>query len=508
MQIMAGIEVLDDDIETAALADVLPADLAHRVAAPLTEFGLLTPEDLYECAANVGGNWYRQLQGLSREDAVALIDWMKSAVPGLGEITARFYPPGEAPESLKTREPASDCALAVRPMEEMQLAGDLSGRLGTNRVGRGGMLEAGNDLEAVNQWLAARAVNPNTRAQYRKEAERFILWCTLERGLALSSITAKDAALFPRWLEGLGRTDPAVWQQLWKEPQELWIGPKNAARTSPAWRPYNGPLTATSRKTSLTVIRLLFSFLVKTGYLQYNPFDQVSGKVRLLPGEGAPRDFADRSLSESQWEDVLEYLDSLPENLASARIRVVLCLGKGLGMRASEIIHAQAGWLVTRRIGDDDLLVIEIVGKGDKVRRLPVSSEALDAINLYFSLRDLPPVLKADPKTALVASLGIGRKKDPASLTAISRSGLYRALENFFEGAALAAEDKSPADAAKLRAASTHWLRHTFASCALRTMDINVVQNAMGHASIGTTSRYLTPEDAQIAKAMKNMSPI
>lgn len=39
-------------------------------------------------------------------------------------------------------------------------------------------------------------------------------------------------------------------------------------------------------------------------------------------------------------------------------------------------------------------------------------------------------------------------------------------------------------------------------------MDINVVQNAMGHASIGTTSRYLTPEDAQIAKAMKNMSPI
>lgn len=230
--------------------------------------------------------------------------------------------------------------------------------------------------------------------------------------------------------------------------------------------------------------------------------------MRLLPGEGAPRDFADRSLSESQWEDVLEYLDSLPENLASARIRVVLCLGKGLGMRASEIIHAQAEWLVTRRIGDDDLLVIEIVGKGDKVRRLPVSSEALDAINLYFSLRDLPPVLKADPKTALVASLGIGRKKDPASLTAISRSGLYRALENFFEGAALAAEDKSPADAAKLRAASTHWLRHTFASCALRTMDINVVQNAMGHASIGTTSRYLTPEDAQIAKAMKNMSPI
>lgn len=32
-------------------------------------------------------------------------------------------------------------------------------------------------------------------------------------------------------------------------------------------------------------------------------------------------------------------------------------------------------------------------------------------------------------------------------------------------------------------------------------MDINIVQNAMGHASIGTTSRYLTPEESQIAQA-------
>ena len=66
----------------------------------------------------------------------------------------------------------------------------------------------------------------------------------------------------------------------------------------------------------------------------------------------------------------------------------------------------------------------------------------------------------------------------------------------------------SAADAAKLRAGSTHWLRHTFATTALKEMDINIVQNAMGHASIGTTSRYLTPEEAQIAKAMKKMAPL
>ena len=81
-------------------------------------------------------------------------------------------------------------------------------------------------------------------------------------------------------------------------------------------------------------------------------------------------------------------------------------------------------------------------------------------------------------------------------------------LCDFFERAALEVEEISASDAAKLRAGSTHWLRHTFATTALKAMDINLVQNAMGHASIGTTSRYLTPEESQIAQAMKKIEPL
>ena len=81
-------------------------------------------------------------------------------------------------------------------------------------------------------------------------------------------------------------------------------------------------------------------------------------------------------------------------------------------------------------------------------------------------------------------------------------------LCDFFEAAALEVEERSASDAAKLRAGSTHWLRHTFATNALKAMDINLVQNAMGHASIGTTSRYLTPEESQIAQAMKKLKPL
>lgn len=506
--------------EESPLKDVLPSKLAARTLPALIEMGVETAVDLYECVANIGSNWYRNFQGIKREDAVELVNWLADHAKDLGEVTERFWPSGCAPSDLVNN--AADDALpllyddingetthlSALLSESNQvlsaLPETLSGTQGINRGYDDNSLEADDDLSAVRVWLQARAVNPNTLSQYRKEAERFLLWCTMERGKALSSITASDAALYPRWLEELGRLEPDAWQQKWNLPQTIWVGPKNAPRLSAQWRPFNGPLSVSSRKTSLTVVRILFGFLTKTGYLRSNPFDQVSSKVRYLPGEGAPKAFADRSLTPRQWEAVLEHLDHMPEGEAKLRIRIVLALGKGLGMRASEMIHCRADWIAVRRIGDEDLTVIEIVGKGDKVRRLPLAQQTLDDINAYFSLRELPDVTSADPSTPLLAA--IRRKKNEAPQSAgISRSGLYRVLCDFFEAAAAEVQERSAADAAKLRAGSTHWLRHTFATNALKTMDINLVQNAMGHASIGTTSRYLTPEESQIAQAMKKL---
>lgn len=522
-----------DDFAVRPLAGILPADLARRSLAPLEALGIACAEDLYECIANLGGNWYKSAPGLTRDDAVRLVDWLGGHSSQIGEITARFYPPGMAPESLSADKADDDASGLPAPIDfdaqlrksglctependfpqqrpsQMMLSRParelhLSGANGTNRGSRPGSLEAQNDLQAVASWLKARAANVNTLSQYKKEAERFLLWCTLERGKALSSISTEDASLYPVWLEELGRKEPHEWSSKWHLPQSAWIGSKNAPRLSADWRPFNGPLSVSSRKTALTVVRILFGFLTKTGYLRFNPFDQVSTKVHFLAGEGAPSAFADRSLTPRQWDEVMEHLEELEDSPSKRRMRVILSLGKGLGMRASEIIGACAGWIVNRRIGDEDMTVIEIVGKGDKVRRLPISEETIRAIDLYFEARLLPSVRACEPSVPLVASLS----KNADAQKSISRSGLYRVLTDFFEAAALKAEEKSAADAAKLRAGSTHWLRHTFATTALKEMDINIVQNAMGHASIGTTSRYLTPEEAQIAKAMKKMAPL
>lgn len=473
--------------------------LAPDLAAPLAAGGLSTLEDLYECMAAVGPNWYRGFEGVDSGRALALLDWLAEWGANVGEVTERFYPP-----ERRTTRPAPGVP-DVQPLERIVLPEALSGKTGLNRAPAiGCSLDARDDLEALKVWLAARAGNPNTRANYRKEAERFLLWCLLEKKTALSSIRAGEAADYLRWLEELGRTDEANFAKRWKLPQSVWIGPKNVERSSPFWRPFNGPLAVSSRHNAIVVVRQLFNFLKRTGYLIFNPFDQVSPKVPLLRGEGAPQAFADRSLTDAQWAEIVSRLERLPEGWPRERMKLILMLGKSLGMRASEMLDARAGWIVTRRVGFKVRAAIEVVGKGSKVRRLPLNAEQLEVLDAAMRARGFPGWAATPAETPLLVNLGRGPKPGAA----MSRSGLYRALEAFFESVAREIAAERPMDAAKLRASSTHWLRHTFAVMALTRMNVNVVQAAMGHASVATTGRYLSPEEEEMSEAMEKLGAL
>ena len=469
------------------LSELLPEDWAL----PLTKAGLETLEDLYDCAASLGSTWHRSFPGLGSRRAIALMEWLRDYGQDIGEITPRFFPAGaQKKENASTRLADTAFDPLIRPLEEINLPEPLSGAEGINRAPAiGCSLSANNDLDAIRTWLNARAGNPNTHASYRKEAERFLLWCLAEKERALSDIRADDAAQYLRWLEDLGRLEENAFLRKWRLPQSRWIGPKNAERATAAWKPFNGPLSSSSRKNAIVVVRQLFNFLKRTGYLIFNPFDQVSPKVPLLKGEGAPQAFAERAL---------------PEGLPRERMRLILMMGKSLGMRASEMLDARTGWIVRRRIGLTVRNAIEIVGKGSKVRRLPLTSEQIGIIESSLRARGIPGLAQSDPQTVLLINLGRGRNPGGA----MSRSGLYRVLEGFFARVADEVSASAPMDAAKLRASSTHWLRHTFAVQALTRMSVNVVQAAMGHASVATTGRYLSPEEEEMSEAMSRMKAL
>ncbi len=110
-----------------------------------------------------------------------------------------------------------------------------------------------------------------------------------------------------------------------------------------------------------------------------------------------------------------------------------------------------------------------------------------------------PDVLaESQAGVAILARFGVNG--DAQDWTA---SGVAQSIKAFMEGCAAEA---SPEDRVRLKKASTHWLRHTHGSHALNgrpgrmnAVPIQVVQNNLGHASIGTTSGYLTTErDARL----------
>jgi integrase/recombinase XerD len=88
------------------------------------------------------------------------------------------------------------------PLERLQLPEDLDGRTGGNRAGPEVVcqLAAGNDLEAIQAWLAEFHDSPQTLRAYRKEAERLLLWALMELGKPLSSLTREDCVRYEAFL--------------------------------------------------------------------------------------------------------------------------------------------------------------------------------------------------------------------------------------------------------------------------------------------------------------------
>lgn len=500
------------------------------VADHLNSKGIMSLDDLTDVLYENPDSWANLLE-LSKERANGIIAWLyarkQSGVPidlppvienRARDLSKTFYgnqkvedvgapmwhevvakPKGPRRLGQPTR------SNEFKPLEYLSPPAGLSGSQGTNRGDRKNCaLDADTDIEAIRLWLKAKGSNANTQGAYRREAERFLLWCLLEKRTCLSSVKLDDCADYLRWLEEIGREKPEVWSQKWIYSQQEWIGAKNTPRSDPGWRPFNSALAYTSRKAASTIIRQLFSFLHKTGYLKFNPFDQIPAKVRLLPGEGKPKEFADRSLSPAQWEEIEQHVRGLPEDLTKMRFEVLLMLGKELGMRANEMINARCGWIEVSRFGDEESVVIDIVGKGDKQRRLPLSDQQVETLSRYLTARKRPMLFDpAGKDVPLIASMRCGGKS--ADKEGLTRSGLYLVLQGLLEDVAEEIRKTSPRDAAKLRGSSLHWLRHTFAVSSLEVMPVNVVQTALGHASVNTTTRYIAPDQTEILKGFRKL---
>ena len=201
---------------------------------------------------------------------------------------------------------------------------------------------------------------------------------------------------------------------------------------------------------------------------------------------------------------------------ARTRLRCILELLVSSGIRLDELAEAtQADLRLESLPGLPDTWVLQVTGKRDKQRDVPLASDVVDLLHAHaqdFASLDLREIDQAprDPTRApliraLEPSVPQWRRDETtgnpakAAVTqqggaALSAAGIYAVVKRLMRRAAKTAAEAG-LDAERFERASTHWMRHTFVRQALVDgAPIEVVSELAGHASIATTSIYSSQE--------------
>lgn len=109
----------------------------------------------------------------------------------------------------------SSLVRTLTPIETVVVTPDLDGQNnGTNRAtGNRPQIAAQNDIDAIKAWLVRFVDTKTTFDNYRKEAERLLLWSTVQLHKPLSSLTHEDLLAYQYFL-----ADP--------QPAARWIMPR------------------------------------------------------------------------------------------------------------------------------------------------------------------------------------------------------------------------------------------------------------------------------------------
>jgi hypothetical protein len=201
------------------------------------------------------------------------------------------------------KPPMTALLLPPQHIENLAIPSELDGSDGNNRSRNGtAQIAAPNDLDAIRAWLARFVDTKTTFDNYRKEAERLLLWSVLQMGKPLSSLTHEDLLVYQHFL-----ADP--------QPAARWTanGGRKHPRGDPRWRPFYGPLSATSQRQAMVILNVMFAWLVQAGYLAGNPLSLSRQRAR----RAKPR--ITRYLSPELWLEVKSSIQTMVARSAGQR---------------------------------------------------------------------------------------------------------------------------------------------------------------------------------------------
>lgn len=211
------------------------------------------------------------------------------------------------------------------------------------------------------------------------------------------------------------------------------------------------------------VLHACFSWLYSNGYIQENP---IKMKKPPLPKTRA------RCFTQEEIETIMRYF-IVRDTFTKIRDYTIICLLLATGMRRNELLN------ITACNGD----FITVVGKGAKMRSIPVSVSLKQVLREYVQARE---------KIAVCPFLIVTR--DGTKLTTNGLRAVFTRLHNAVGG------DK--------KRFSAHTFRHTFSTLFLERGDLVTLQSILGHSSLQTTAIYLHWSDTNIKRVNDIANPL
>jgi integrase/recombinase XerD len=308
--------------------------------------------------------------------------------------------------------------------------------------------------------------------------EDFLQYLRYERGQSDNTAKTYAALLgkFTAWAEKQGLAD---WHDVELKHLMAFLTHERVRKASvgrPSSRTESEPKNSSRRLSGESVyleiaaLRAFYKFAENEKILPANPAENLSlpRRWKRLP----------KALSNDEITKLLKPEEiASPENLCN---QAVLELAYASGLRLSELknlrleqLHLDAGF-------------INVIGKGNKERVVPVGKTAIAALNRFIEAGRPKLVTPKSP-----ANVFLNRRGTPfASVT------LWLRIKNRVRRAGIE------------RNITPHMLRHSFATHLLEHgADLRVIQELLGHANIGTTEIYTHVAGSRLREIHRKFHP-
>jgi integrase/recombinase XerC len=238
--------------------------------------------------------------------------------------------------------------------------------------------------------------------------------------------------------------------------------------------------------------RGFYVWLGREGLIAGNPVQDVKAPKAAKP--------LPKALSVDDSVQLASFQNETQDPWLEARDAAMVELLYGSGLRVAELVGLDAVATATSR-GWVDMQAAEVhvLGKGGKRRAVPVGAKALQALEIWNSIR--AGVFTAS--AAINNAVNSKDKEDSKNALFLGRNGTRLTSTSIWQRL-----KRRSLQAGLAVPVHPHMLRHSFASHVLQSSgDLRAVQELLGHSQIATTQVYTRLDFQHLAKAYDAAHP-